>query len=70
MEQKNKKEEKMIRLDSRLILSHLFAILIYAAVLYMYVTIYAILNKCENATRQYSMFCDKVLDENYLLIKS
>ena len=49
------------------ILSHLFAILIYAAVLYMYGTIYSILNKSENATLQYSIFCDKVLDEKYLL---
>ena len=42
-------------------------ILIYAAVLYMYETLYAILNKSENATLQYSIICDKVLDEKYLL---
>ena len=47
--------------------SHLFAILIYAAVLFMYGTIYAILNKSEKATLQYSIFCDKVLDVKYLL---
>ena len=35
--------------------------------MYMYGTIYAILNKSENATLQYSIFCDKVLDEKYLL---
>ena len=49
------------------ILSHLFAILIYAALLYMYDTFYAILNKSGNATLQYSIFCEKVLDEKYLL---
>ena len=49
------------------ILSHLFAILIYAAVLYMYDPLYAILNKSENASLQYSIFCEKVLDEKYLL---
>ena len=32
--------------------SHLFAILIYAAVLNMYDTLYAILNNSENATLQ------------------
>ena len=42
-------------------------ILIYAAALYMYETLYAILNKSENATLQYSIFCEKVLDEKYLL---
>ena len=38
-------------------------ILIYAAVLYMYDIIYAILNKSENATLQYFIFCEKALDE-------
>ena len=33
----------------------------------MYGTIYAILTKSENSTLQYSIFCDKVLDEKYLL---
>ena len=33
----------------------------------MYGTIYAILNKSEKATLQYSIFCDKVLDVKYLL---
>ena len=33
----------------------------------MYGNIYAILNKSENATLQYSIFCDKVLGEKYLL---
>ena len=47
--------------------SHLFAILIYAAVLYMYDAHYAILNKSENATLQYLIFCEKLLDEKYLL---
>ena len=42
------------------ILSHLFAIQIYAAVLYMYDTIYAVLNDSENATLQYSIFCDSI----------
>ena len=51
------------------IVSHLFAILVYAAVLYMYNTLYAILNRRENATLQYSIFCEKVLDEKYLLSK-
>ena len=45
----------------------LFAILIYAAVLYMHDTLYAILNKSENATLQYFIICEKVLDEKYLL---
>ena len=39
-------------------------ILIYAAVLYMYEPLYAILNKSENASLQYSIFCEKVLDES------
>ena len=30
-------------------------------------TLYAILNKSENATLQYFIFCEKVLDEKYLL---
>ena len=47
--------------------SHLFTVLIYAAVLYMYDTLFAILNKSENATLQYSIFCEKLLDKNYLL---
>ena len=42
-------------------------ILIYAAVLYMNNTLYAILNKSENPTLQYFIFCEKVLDEKYLL---
>ena len=42
-------------------------VLIYAAVLYMYDTLYAILNKSEKATLQYSIFCEKVLDKKYLL---
>ena len=33
----------------------------------MYDTLYAILNKSENATLQYFIFCEKVLDEKYLL---
>ena len=33
----------------------------------MYDTLYAILNKNKNATLQYSIFCEKVLDEKYLL---
>ena len=33
----------------------------------MYDTLYAILNKSENATVQYFIFCEKVLDEKYLL---
>ena len=49
------------------ILSHLFAILIYAAVLYMYDTLYAIRNKSENATLHYSIFCEKVFDKMNLL---
>ena len=49
-------------------LSHLFVILIYAAVLYMCDSLYTIiLNKSKNATLQYSIFCEKVLDEKYLL---
>ena len=36
----------------------------------MYDTLYAILNKSEKATLtlQYFIFCEKVLDEKYLLI--
>ena len=33
----------------------------------MYDTLHAILNKSENATLQYFIFCEKVLDEKYLL---
>ena len=33
----------------------------------MYDTLYAILNKSENATLQYSIFYEKVLDKKYLL---
>ena len=33
----------------------------------MYDTLYAILNKNKNATLQYSIFCEKVSDEKYLL---
>ena len=33
----------------------------------MYDTLYAILNKSENATLQYFIFCEKELDERYLL---
>ena len=33
----------------------------------MYDALYAILNKSENATLEYSIFCEKVLDEKYLL---
>ena len=33
----------------------------------MYDTLYAILNKSEIATLQYFIFCEKVLDEMYLL---
>ena len=33
----------------------------------MYDTRYAILNNSENATLQYFIFCEKVLDERYLL---
>ena len=36
----------------------------------MYDTLYAILNKSENATLQYSIFCEKVLDEKYLILFS
>ena len=32
----------------------------------MYDTLYAILNKSVNATLQYFIFCEKVLDEKYL----
>ena len=38
-----------------------------AAVLYMNDTLYAILNKSENATLLYFIFCEKILDEKYLL---
>ena len=31
--------------------------------IYMYETLYGILNKSENATLQYFRFCEKVLDE-------
>ena len=48
-------------------LKSFFAIQIYAAVLYMNDTLYAILNKSENATLQYFIVCEKVLDEKYLL---
>ena len=33
----------------------------------MYDSLYAILTKGENATLQYFIFCEKVLDETYLL---
>ena len=33
------------------------------------VTLYAILNKSENATLQYYIFCEKVLDEKYDVLK-
>ena len=33
----------------------------------MYDTLYAIVNKSENATLQYLIFCKKALDEKYLL---
>ena len=33
----------------------------------MYDTLYAILNKSENAALQYFIFCEKVLDEKYSL---
>ena len=33
----------------------------------MHDTLYAILNKSENSTLQYSIFCERVLDEKYLL---
>ena len=39
----------------------------YATVLYMYDTLYAILNISENATLQYFIFFEKILDEKYLL---
>ena len=32
----------------------------------MYNTLYAILNKSENATLQYFIFCKKALDEKYI----
>ena len=32
-------------------------------------TLYAILNKSENATLQYFIFCEKVLDEKYDVLK-
>ena len=35
----------------------------------MYDTLYAILNKSVNATLQYFIFSEKVLDEKYLLLK-
>ena len=33
----------------------------------MYDTLHAILNKSENATLQYFIFCEKVLGEKYLI---
>ena len=33
----------------------------------MFDTLYAILNKSDNATLQYFIFCENVLDEKYLL---
>ena len=33
----------------------------------MYDTLYAILTKSENTTLEYFIFCEKVLDEKYLL---
>ena len=33
----------------------------------MYETLYAILNKSENAILQYSIFCEKVLDEKSIM---
>ena len=33
----------------------------------MYDTLYATLNKSENATLQYFIICEKVLDKKYLL---
>ena len=59
---------KVIKKLKTYILSHLFTILIYAAVLYMYDTFYAILIKRENATPQYFIFCEKVLDEKHLIM--
>ena len=47
--------------------SYLFAILIYAAVLYMYNTPYTKLIKSENASLQYLIFFEKVLNQKYLL---
>ena len=48
-------------------LNSFIRVLIYAEVLYMYDTLYATLNKSENATLQYYIFCEKALDEKYLL---
>ena len=48
-------------------LKPLNGILIYAAVFYMYDTLYAILNNSENATLQYFIFCKKAFDKKYLL---
>ena len=45
------------------IFSHLFAILIYATVLYMYDTLHGILNNSENATLQYFIFGRQVFTE-------
>ena len=33
----------------------------------MYDTLYALMNKFENAALQYCIFCEKLLDEKYLL---
>ena len=35
----------------------------------MYDTLYATLNKSENATLQYPIFCEKGLDEKYSVLK-
>ena len=48
------------------ILRHLFVILIYAAVLYMYDTLYAVLSKSE-MLHYNILFCEKMLDEKYFL---
>ena len=40
--------------------------LIYVAVLYIYDTLYAILNNSENATLEWFIFCKKALDEKHL----
>ena len=40
--------------------------LIYVAVLYIYDTLYAILNNSENATLECFIFCKKALDEKHL----
>ena len=40
---------------------------LYSGTLHMYDTLYAILNKSENGTLHYFIFCEKVLDEKYLL---